>query len=293
MGPLDNLVGMQYRIDHLENLSADAMDLAVQPPLKIIGEVEEFVWGPSAFIHIDENGDVQELGTNLNNVIIADNKVDQLEEKMEMFAGAPKEAMGVRSPGEKTAFEVQRLENAAGRIFQEKTTNFEITTLEPLLNSMLEEAKRNLDIEDEVSVKDEQYGGTEFITITRDDIVANGVIRPVGARHFAQQAQDLQNIVGIANTPLWQSVAPHVSGKAVTHLIEDIVGLKAYELFKPNIALHEQKETESLMQQMSEDLEMEATGPTPPETMSEEDANEDIPAEGSGQGPTGELAEIL
>lgn len=31
MGPLDNLVGMQYRIDHLENLKADAMDLAVHP----------------------------------------------------------------------------------------------------------------------------------------------------------------------------------------------------------------------------------------------------------------------
>ena len=31
MGPLDNLVGMQYRIDHLENLKADAMDLLVHP----------------------------------------------------------------------------------------------------------------------------------------------------------------------------------------------------------------------------------------------------------------------
>ena len=29
MGPLDNLVGAQYRIDHLENLKADAMDLMV------------------------------------------------------------------------------------------------------------------------------------------------------------------------------------------------------------------------------------------------------------------------
>jgi hypothetical protein len=27
MGPLDNLVGLQYRLDHLENLKADAMDL--------------------------------------------------------------------------------------------------------------------------------------------------------------------------------------------------------------------------------------------------------------------------
>jgi len=51
MGPLDNLVGLQYRLDHLENLKDDAMDLLVHPPLKIIGEVEEFVWSPSAEIH--------------------------------------------------------------------------------------------------------------------------------------------------------------------------------------------------------------------------------------------------
>lgn len=33
MGPLDNLVGMQYRVDHLENLKADALDLTIHPPL--------------------------------------------------------------------------------------------------------------------------------------------------------------------------------------------------------------------------------------------------------------------
>jgi len=71
MGPLDNLVGMQYRIDHLENLKADAMDLCVHPPLVISGEVEEFVWGPGAEIHTDENGSVSELGKNLNGIIAA------------------------------------------------------------------------------------------------------------------------------------------------------------------------------------------------------------------------------
>ena len=54
MGPLDNLVGMQYRIDHLENLKADAMDLAVLPPLVIKGEVEQFTYAPNAEIHIDD-----------------------------------------------------------------------------------------------------------------------------------------------------------------------------------------------------------------------------------------------
>ena len=62
MGPLDNLVGMQYRIDHLENLKADAFDLTVHPPLKIKGNVEEFVWGPGEEIWLGEDGDVQIMG---------------------------------------------------------------------------------------------------------------------------------------------------------------------------------------------------------------------------------------
>src|SRR5512139_574330 len=66
MGPLDNLVGMQYRIDHLENLKADAMDLAVQPPLKIVGDVDPFKWEPFATIHVPEDGDVVPLFSNSN-----------------------------------------------------------------------------------------------------------------------------------------------------------------------------------------------------------------------------------
>lgn len=46
MGPLDNLVGMQYRLDHIENLKADIFDLTAFPPLLIKGYVEDFTWGP-------------------------------------------------------------------------------------------------------------------------------------------------------------------------------------------------------------------------------------------------------
>jgi len=133
MGPLDNLVGLQYRLDHLENLKADAQDLSVHPPLKIKGDVEDFDWGPNAEIYIPGDGDVMELGQNLGGVISANNEIDRLMVLMEEMAGAPKQAMGIRTPGEKTAFEVQSLDNAAGRIFQEKTVNFELNCLEPAL----------------------------------------------------------------------------------------------------------------------------------------------------------------
>lgn len=264
MGPLDNLVGMQYRIDHLENLKADAMDLIVHPPLKIIGEVEEFVWGPGVEIHLDENGDVEEVSKNLGALVAADNQVQQLQDLMELYAGAPREAMGVRTPGEKTATEIDRLTTAASRIFQEKITSFEINLLEPHLNDQLEIAIRNFDGADVVRTMDNSLGIVEFAAITTDDLSSAGVIRPVGARHFAETANELQNLIGIANSPIWAKVEPHVSGINLTKFIEDVTAIQGYEIFRPNVAVHELKETQSLLGQANEDLEMEATAPVNP-----------------------------
>lgn len=257
MGPLDNLVGMQYRIDHLENVKADAMDLAILPPLKIIGEVEEFVYRPGEEIHIDADGDVQELARNAQWVIQGENQIQMLEQRMEMYAGAPREAMGIRTAGEKTAFEVQQLQNAAGRIFQEKITSFEVELLEKLLNGMLESAKRNLDEQDIVRTIDKDIGIEVFLEITKEDITASGIIRPIGARHFAAQAQLLQNLTGVYNTPIGQMIAPHTSSKKMAELIEDILGISRYELYRPNVAIFEQQETQRLASQTQEDLMME------------------------------------
>lgn len=267
MGPLDNLVGMQYRIDHLENLKADAMDLVVHPPLMIIGEVEEFEWKPGGEIHLDENGKVEEISKNLSALIGADNAIQELEDKMELYAGAPREAMGIRTPGEKTATEFQQLINAAYRIFQEKITNFEINLMEPNLNDQLEISVRNFDGADIVRTMDNSLGITEFATITLDDISASGVIRPVGARHFAEAANELQNLIGIANSPLWALVQPHTSGLNLTKFIEDVTAIAGYEIFRPNAAVQESKETQSLMTQAGEDLQMEAGAPVVPNRM--------------------------
>lgn len=260
MGPLHNLIGMQYRIDHLENLKADVFDLIAFPPLKIIGEVEEFDWAPGAEIHIDEDGDVQMLVPDTT-ALNADTQIQLLEQRMEEFAGAPKQAMGIRTPGEKTAFEVQALENAAGRIFQEKITNFEINLLEPILNSMLEISRRNLDGGDVVRVLDDDLGVAKFMSITREDITARGKLRPIGARHFSARAQLMQNMQGVFNSPIGELIAPHVSSKAMAKLVEDVLGLNRFQLIQDNIAIFEQSETQRLVNQVSEDLEVEQATP--------------------------------
>jgi hypothetical protein len=262
MSPLANLVGMQYRINHLENLKADVFDLIAYPPLKIIGEVEEFDWAPGTEIHIDAEGsDVQMLVPDTT-ALNADMQIDLLEQRMENFVGAPREAMGIRTPGEKTAFEVNSLQNAAGRIFQEKVVNFEITLLEPILNSMLEVSRRNMDSEDQIRIFDDDLGVIEFQEITKEDITAAGKLRPMGGRHFAAEAQLVQNMNGIFNSPIYQIIAPHVSAKALAKMVEDLFGIERYGLIRDNIAVIEAAETQAVTQAAQEELQMQAEADT-------------------------------
>jgi hypothetical protein len=253
MGPLDNLVGMQYRIDHLENLKADVFDLIAFPPLKIKGYVEDFDWAPMEQIVMDNDADVEMLrpdATALN----ADMQIKQLEEEMEEMAGAPKQAMGIRTPGEKTAYEVQSLQNAAGRIFQSKVAYFEENFLEPLLNSMLEVARKNMDATDTIRIIDE-LGAVEFAKVTKEHIVGSGKIRPRGARHFAARAQLVQELTqmmqSIGQDP---AVSVHISGKKLAKLLEDKLGLKRYDLVQDNIRVIEQMETQQAMEAGQDEL---------------------------------------
>jgi hypothetical protein len=248
MGPLDNLVGLQYRMDHLENLRADVFDQIAFPVLKIKGDVEDFDFQPGTRIYLGDEGDVGYLApdpTALN----ADNQIANLENKMEQLAGAPREAMGIRTPGEKTAFEISSLQNAASRIFQNKTQHFERIFVEPILNAMLEASRRNMDASDVIRVMDDELSVSIFQTITKEDITANGKIIPMGARHFAERAQRVQNL-----SQLWQlkasdpSVAAHLSGKEFARIMAEELGEKS--LFASNISIYENYETQKVAQEV-------------------------------------------
>ena len=259
MGPLDNLVGMQYRIDHLENLKADVFDQIAFPIQKIRGDVEEYDYAPGTKIYIGEEGDVSYLVPDTT-ALNADFQIDNLSNKMEELAGAPRMAMGIRTPGEKTAFEVGALQNAAGRIFQHKAEKFEREFLQPLLNAMLESARRNMDISDTIQVIDDMTGLALFESITRADIKGNGKLRPIGASHFAERAQRVQNITQMLQLKADATIGAHLSGKKVAEIISIELGEEA--LYGENIAVQEQLETQKAMQdaeaQNVEDLQIAA-----------------------------------
>jgi hypothetical protein len=193
----------------------------------------------------------------------ANNEIATLELKMEELAGAPKNAMGIRTPGEKTAYEVQTLEMAASRIFQNKITHFEINLVEPSLNKMLELSRRNMDGQDLVRVIDDDIGVAEFLKVSKADITAAGKLRPIGARHFAAQATMMQNMSAFFSSPVAQfpGVMAHISGKAIAKAAEELLGLERFTLFGDNVALMEQAETMRIQETIGQTLEVEAATP--------------------------------
>lgn len=265
MGPLDNLVGLQHRIDHLENAKADAFDLIVHPVIKVVGFVEDFNYGPGERIYAQEEGDVTFMAPDTT-FLQADTQIAMYEAKMEEMAGAPKQAVGFRTPGEKTAYEVQVLENGANRVFLNKISYFEEMFLEPLLNDMLELARRNMNESDLIRVLDEESQAVIFKSITKEDISARGKIRPIGARHFAQNANILQNMTQFAQSALGQNplVTSHFSGKRIAQAVESLLGLEKYKLYQPNIGLYEQAEMKQIAASLDQThMEEQTVGMSP------------------------------
>jgi len=265
MGPLDNLVGMQYRIDHLENLKADVFDQIAYPIAKVRGFVEDWEFEPGARIYVGDEGDVDFLRPDTT-ALNADTQIALLEARMEDMAGAPRQAMGIRTPGEKTAFEVQSLDNASSRIFQNKIQYFELNYLEPLMNDMLEQARRNMELSDVVRTLDDEFGTALFETITPEDLAARGKLRPVGARHFAARANKFQNLVNLTNSSIGQdpAVNMHISGVKLAKVIEELLDIERFGLVQENIRVAEQLETQRLVNTGAASLDEEAAAASAP-----------------------------
>ena len=246
MGPLDNLIGMQYRMNHLENARADAFDQMIDPDIVFAGDVEEIMTvGGAKHYYIAENGAINHLAPDTT-VLSADLQIAELEEKMEMYALAPREALGIRSPGEKTAFEVADLSRASGRAFEHKVLKFQ-EFLEEIVNAELEVAVRNLNNTDVIAIVDDDLGAVEFKSISKEDLTANGKLVPVGARHFARSAQLTQTLLGLQQGPLADpEVRQHFSSIKLSELYNELLDLSdtGTGLVQPYVRISEQLEAQ-------------------------------------------------
>jgi len=262
MGPLDNLVGMQYLIDHLENARADAFDQMLVPTRVIAGDVEKYNVAPGmpgGEYRIPTNeGSVSNLAPDTT-VLQADMEIDRKTREMEMYAGSPRESMGIRTPGEKTAREVTHLATAASRIFQNKIDYWEKAFLEPLINAEVEVAHRNLHSYDIARSIDDDLGIAEFLTITKEDLAAKGKMVPVGARHFARKNQLEQNLQVLTQvTQGDQLMQMHFPSIKLARVWSELLGEDRFNLVQPYGRIPEQQEAQRRMNAASDQIEAES-----------------------------------
>jgi hypothetical protein len=287
-GPLDNLVGMQYRIDHLENARADAFDQMLDPDVVFAGDVEDVIQiGGAKHYYITEQGNIQYLRPDTT-VLNSDFQINELVESMEMFALSPREALGFRTPGEKTLGEVNQLTNAASRSFQHKVDKFQ-EFVEEIANAELEASVREMSGVDVVEIVDDDLGAVEFKKITKADITSNGRLVPMGARHFARNTQLVQNLQQLQAGPLADpEVAQHFSSLGLAHLYQEWLDLNGGRdtLVAPYIRVEERLEAQRRVQvaqtQAAEEDMIDTTG----------DLTVDETGEVSGQPPVNAGAEF-
>lgn len=262
MGPLANLIGMQYRIDHLENMKSDIVDLITYPVIKVKGYVEDFNWEPMSRIYVGDDGDVALVAPDVQ-VLQLNSEISMLQQMMEEMAGAPKEAMGFRTPGEKTAYEVQRQENAASRIFQARTNQFERGMTENLLNGCLELARRHINRQT-IRVFDAEFKVAAFQTLTPEDITGNGRLKPIAARHFAEQAQMVQNLTQFYSSAIGADpdIKVHFSTIKLAKLFEHLLEIEDYEIVTPFVRISEQADAQRIQNASEEAVQQEIQTPS-------------------------------
>jgi hypothetical protein len=217
----------------------------------------------------------------------ADFQISEIMNKMEELAGAPRQAMGIRTPGEKTKYEVQVLENGSGRIFQNKASWFEKNLIEPLFNSMLSSSIQAMSETDQDVIREEEDDGTVlFKTITKADLSGKGNLRPMGARHFAEKArfvQELsQTLQAMQNV---EAIKPHISGLKSAMAFSEALGWTKMGIVQENIAIHERAETEKVAAAAAETVEAEIDTPSELQDEDMEGADEGQLDEAQAEGP--------
>jgi hypothetical protein len=223
MGPLSNIIGMNYQINHRENSKSEGLDRTIYPDKVWLGDVEEMYdedTGQLTYL-APEGGGVQDLPINTQ-FLNADLHIDRLNHAARQAARLPSDLVGFRSQGEKTLGEVAALTDGGMRGFIDKAGDFERTSLEQHLRAGIELAYENFGSAMKIPNQTDS-GFIEMLTLTKEDLGVNGTLVPKGARRFARKNQLLASLTQVSATPLAQIAMTHISGKGAAHLIAELL----------------------------------------------------------------------
>ena len=259
MSALENLLGMQARIDFLENKRSDCYDATVNPVKLIKGNVDmPDALGPGDEIRTDIDSDVRYLAPDTS-ILTADTLIDRYEIKMEEFVGSPKEVLGFRTPGEKTMYEVEQLMTAATRLFQRQIRKFEREVLEPIINALLQlYLKRKAGQKITLKLWDAQQETYRFEEVNVDDIVGLGRIVVFGTEVAQDKAKVAQALQALGQNPLFldEVVRNNFSSVELGKVFSYVTGLDRFDaLFKKNVRLYEITDQKKLIEQLSQQID--------------------------------------
>jgi len=266
MGPLDNIVGLNYQVNHRENAKSDALDKLIVPDRVYQGDVEAIYddeTGSTEYL-APEGGGVVELGINTQ-FFSFDLHIDRLENEARRSARLPGDITGFRSAGEKTLGEVTALTEGGMRGFIHKAQDFE-RFLEQVLTAELAVARDNLSSVIQVPGQIES-GIIPFMDISREDLKVAGSLIAQGARRFARKNQVMGTLTQLSSTPLYQQSATHTSGRNVAKLLAELTETQEEGIFEDYAAIHESMEAQRIQAQGEQELAMELAEPTLQEEM--------------------------
>jgi len=239
--PLEQLVGMQYRIDHLENLKSDIFDLVAHPVVVISGNpTEDFEWKPGNVYYAGLEGKVEILRPDAT-ALRADSEISLYMEIMEEMAGAPKQTAGFRTPGEKTAYEVSVLQTGANKMFLEKTSHFENSFLKRLLENFYIITMSNFNDDDFIRVFNEDLNTYEIVNVDRNKIIADGQFKLSGSSYYERRQKAVQELTEVMQTlSSVPATSYHLDGFKVAKLLEKELGYERYDIVKEYKAVEDQ-----------------------------------------------------
>lgn len=261
-GPLDKVVGINYMINHRENGKNDAIDKFIFPDRAYVGDVEEIYdesTGHTKYL-LPEGGSVTDIRPD-STVLTFDNQIMMHRELARTSARLPQQLAGFRTAGEKTATEVQSLNDGAFRGFINKVSQLEEDLLDKLIQAEIRIAKDNY--ASVIRVLEEDEEGVLLTTeVTEEDLSANGKLVPIGARRFARQLQQLQGINTMANSNIAQLVGQHIDTYRLAKTVETLYGFNNYEFIKKFAVIDEQLEAQEKQMMADQQSVVDASQPT-------------------------------
>ena len=265
MGALDNLAGMQYRVNKIENLKADVIDVIAHPIVihkggETIDDLSD-MYRPGEHLEIGDDEEIIFQSPDANILNYADSHMQTYFRLMEDFAGAPPEERGIRTPGEKTAAEVNMLDSNSSKLFRDKAHIFE-TGLESALIEARELTLSRFDGTDYVKIFDDVEGEEVLKQLSLQDLNSRGDFTAIGSKHWDiknKRKTELNALLGqLLAAP---TLSAHVNGWNVDKAIEEVYNLKDLNLFERYRGIKDEVEQQFIAEAEGQQL-AQASGQT-------------------------------